>query len=200
MRKTPIYCLFISDPLPFPHSHWWNRVLTRGPLFRFILRYVLPQLPGFSPVWLMLLWMSSLSNSAYIAPRVSYTNLQPATHMNNIPCTSYSQDAVRLGGTTHTTHLKLACIQACYLLYFISSAPLRDQPERLPLSEICCATAPCGIGIVPAPSALCTINTCAIGTMHHPHREMCFIYSGSGLVVYNALVAGLLRLSLLIAH
>jgi len=47
----------------------------------------------------------------------------------------------------------------------------------------------CGIGTVPAPSAL-----------HHPHREMCFTYSGSGLVVYNALVAGLLRLSLLIAH
>ena len=36
--------------------------------------------------------------------------------------------------------------------------------------------------------------------MHHLHQEICFSYSGAGLVVYNGLVAGLLRLSLLIAH
>ena len=46
----------------------------------------------------------------------------------------------------------------------------------------------------------CARASCAIGTMHHSHREICFSYSGSGLVVYNGLVTGLLRLSLLIAH
>jgi len=57
------------------------------------------------------------------------------------------------------------------------------------LLEICCTT---------APSAIRT--ALAIGTVDHPHRELCFTYSGFGLLVYNALVAGPLRLSLLIAH